>query len=539
MNLIFSWMLAGCEAEPVIAPELRFVRGGVLVRGGESASAGVPAGTGAAGDGGEPLPGGWNLRVQPWSPGQSITFSDVSGIAPKLAECVSLGEVPLGDVSKLVASGGAAPDTDLAFSPDGTRLAVGTYLGEVLVIDVATGAARVRRTLGEGMIRRIAWSRDGQTVYAGEQTPDAMLRAMDAATLADRWTFRMADIVGSTAMPDGDDLYGIYTLPGVYGLDVLTDGTVIAAASHGYPDQSGKRLNQAVLVALSPDGAVLRRWPLEGSLDAVVMHPVVSDDGSVIALPVTRSADGDPPADLPIGGMAILETATFARRSNLVVEPLLPYFKNAYLWNAHDVDAKRDTVMLGFGDGRVVLAGLDGTQRTVLTPGTPVTAGEVPIAASVGHGFLHKDSAIFLTSGTNIPWGAAAPELRPPSPHPGENTLWAVGLDGAPRWSFHGPWAVQGISLGDDGRHLVMGAGERMSDNRRDLYGALIFDLDAPDRVGRGATGDERLLTACSTTGPVFFRQAMSVEGVLALAEVPFADDAGGISGAYRVVLFR
>ena len=521
------WIFA-CGREPDAQPELRFVRGGTLVR-----QAG-PAVQSAISASRVPLPGGWQYQRTDWNPGEQVAFSGQNFVAPRLAECVALGEVPLGDVSKLIAAGGAAPDTDLAFSPDGQRLAVGTYRGEVLVVDVHTGAATARRTLGEGMIRRVAWSPDGRTVYAGEQTPDAMLRALDATTLADRWTLRLADIVGTTAMPAGNDLYGIYTLPGVYGLDVLGDGTVLVAASHGYPVADGTRRNQAVLVAVTPTGSIARRWPAEASLDAVLLHPIVSDDGSVIALPITRSADGDPPTDLPIGGMAILDASTFSRRANLVVDPLRPWFNSAYLWNAHDVDPSRDTVMLGFGDGRLILASMDGTQRTVLTPGTPVTAGEVPISASVGHGFLHGDEAVFLTSGTNIPWGAASPELRPPSPHPGENTLWVTGLDGDARWSFHGPWAVQGISLADDGRHLVLGAGERSSDNRRDLYGALIFDLEGPAR-----TGEERLLAACSTTGPVFFRQAMSRDGVLALAEFPFPGDPGGISGEYRVVLFR
>lgn len=524
-----------CTTPVPEAPQLRFVRGGLLTHAGDTAGTQATGGTEAAAkSGGSPLAGDWTFTAREWSPGESVNLAGATGVAPKIAECVQLSTTPLGDVARLVASGGAAPDTDLAFSPDGSRLAVGTYRGEILILNVEDGSVVARSTLGEGMVRRVAWSPDGQTVYAGEQSPDAMLRAFDPNTLKERWSFRFADIVESSALPASEDLYGMYTLPGIYELDVLHDGTLLVSATHGYPNAKGVRQNRSTLIALDPQGSALRRWPPKGALDAIVLHPVLSNDGSTLAIPVSRSADGPDPTDLPIGGMVLLDARDFSRKADMVVAPLKPWFSYAYLWNAHDVDPARDTVMLGFGDGRVVLAGMDGQIRTTLTPGSPVSAGDVPIAASVGHGILYADSAIFLTSGTNIPWGAAAPELRPPSPHPGENTLWSVGIGGEPQWSFHGAWAVQGMTLSDDGRHLVVGAGERMNDQRRDLYGALIFDL-----LGEQTTGEERLKAVCSTFGPVFFRQAMSRDGVVALTEVPFVDEAGGIAGEYRVVLFR
>ncbi|MSQ03066.1 MAG: hypothetical protein EXR71_14455 [Myxococcales bacterium] len=500
--------LVGCSASaPPTPPTLHFVRGGVLLDG--------------------------VYTTRPWTPGESVTVGPITAIAPRLAECVEVARVDLGDVSRMTVAGAPAPDTDLAFSPDGALLAVGSFRGEVLVLDVATGVVMARRSLGEAMVRRVAWAADGRTLYAGEQSPDASLRALDPATLADRWRLDLAARVGRSTLPAGEDLYGIYSLPGVYGLDVLAGGDLLVSAAHGWSARDGARLNRSQLLRVRPDGSVLATWPAEPA-DLVLLHPAVDETGGRVAVPVTRSASTPAPDGYPVGGLQLLELDGLRPVGSVVVPPLLPWFTSTYLWQAHDLDVARDTVLVGLGDGRLVLASQDGTLRTTVAGGSPVLAGDVPVAASIGHGLLADDTAVYLTSGTNIPWGAAAPDLRPPSPHPDESTLFVAGLDGTRRWSFHGAWDVQGLTLAPDGRTLVVGAGERHSDSRRDLYGALIFDLGGPAR-----DGDARLLTTCTTEGPVFFRQAVSATGVVALAEVPYPTGDGGVAGAYRVVLFR
>ena len=183
-------LLVACSTStPAPAPTLHFVRSGLLVD------------------------GAYTARV--WTPGESVTIGKITAIAPRLAECVEVARVDLGEVSRMTVAGAPAPDTDLAFSPDGALLAVGSFLGEVVVLDVATGGVKARRTLGEAMVRRVAWAPDGKTLYAGEQSPDASLRALDSATLEDRWRLDLAERVGRSTLPAGEDLYGIYSLPGV------------------------------------------------------------------------------------------------------------------------------------------------------------------------------------------------------------------------------------------------------------------------------------------------------------------------------------
>lgn len=512
------FLIAAC-ATPPPPGELLFVRGGIV----------APVVTE-----GRPLSGGRTLLLEPWLPGEKHQVSGVRGTAPQMADCATLFHVPLGDVSRLIAMGGTAPDTALAWSPDGTRLAIGAYTGELVVVDGWTGAEIARRTLAEAMVKRVAWSADGATLYAAEQSPDAHVLALDPANLETRWSLRLADEVGTSAAPPGDDVYGVYSLPAAFAMVVLSDGDLLVAAAHGWNETDGVRRNRSRLLRIRPGAAgptVVAAWPSEAA-DAVFIHMSVDQERGLVALAINRSADGPAPASLPIGGVQVLRLADLAPTRSVVPGPLPPYFTSAFLWEA--VDLEGGELMLGLGDGRVQRIDLDQGATTTLEPGTPLVAGEVPIAASVGHGLLHEGQAVFLTSNTNIPWGAAAPDLRPPSAHPGENTLWSYGSDGRLTWTWRGAQRLEGLTLGDDGRTLVVGAGERVSDERQDLFGAMLFDLGGAPR-----SGDERLLGFCATEGPVFFRQALSEDGRVALSEHPWRAADGRVVGRYQVTVGR
>lgn len=510
--------LLACASPPPTAPV--FVRGGVVVSG--------------AGAEGRPVGGGRSWIERPWEPGESVTVGGGTATAPLQAECVPLFQVPLGDVSRHVAVGGSAPDTALAFDPAGDRLAVGSWTGSLVVVDAWTGAELARRRLAETMIKEVAWSPDGQTLWAAEQSVDARLLALDPATLDIRAELRLADEVQTSAPPAADDLYGVYTLPAAYALHVLPGGDVLALASHGWNDGDGVRRNAARLVRVRDEGGALRiagGWP-SSAADAVMLSMAVR--GERVAVSVRRSAAGPEPADLPIDGVQVLRVGEGSPEPlrAVVFEPLAPWFSDVFIWRALALDDEGDRLLAGLGDGRVMLASLDGTgPPRALDVGAPQVTLDVPIVSSVGHLARAGSVVLAVTAATNIPFGATAPELRPPAPHPGANTLfaWSLGPDGLnPRWRWRGPHALQGLTIGPDGDTVVVGAGARTTDDRTDLFGALVFELHA---MGE-------LAAFCATEGPVFFRHAVALDGRVAVAEYPRVDD-GGVHGAYRVTVFR
>lgn len=471
---------------------------------------------------------GDSLESRSWSPGQLFQYPGGQSIAPEHPECLPLFSVDLGDVSKEVAMGMPAPDTALAFNPGASLLAVGSYKGEVLVIDAWSGQVHARKKLAETMVKFVAWSDDGKTLYAAEQSPDAFVHAFDPMTLEARWSFRVADEVESSPMPAAEEKYGVYDLPAAFGMEALPDGGLVMTAMHGWNTDDGRR-NASRVLRLDADGELVDAWPEAGAADATFKHPRVDVDGDRVIVAVHRTAEGPAP-DLPIGGVQVLRLSTLEPVVSVTAPALEPYYPTPFIWEALDVDATRDAVLMGFGDGRVLLYGEDGREKLELEPGTPILAGEVPIAASVGYAALHEDTLVYQTSTTLIPWGAASPELRPPSAHPRENAIWVHDLNGELQWTWTGEQDLGGFTISPT--ELIVGAGPRQSDERADLYGALVFDLESE------GSGEERLEVFCPTEGPVSFRQAVEPGGRIAVTEFPYAD-AAGQHGAYRVTVLR
>ncbi|MEC8193438.1 MAG: WD40 repeat domain-containing protein [Myxococcota bacterium] len=520
------WLLAlGCSTPPEPTGELIFVRDGVIAP--DTANTGQPIGNGR------------RLIERAWTAGETVSMAGLEATAPVRPECIPLFHVPLSDVSRLTVTGGVAPNSSVAFSPDGTRLAIGSHQGDLVVVDGWTGEEKARTRLPEALTKNVAWSPDGATLYAGEQSPDAALHAFDADTLTARWSFRAADRVGSTPLPEGEDRYAIYNLPGIYSLDVMANGDIVAVAVHGWNDAEGTRLNLSQVIRLTPDGDVRGQWP-ENAESILLMHSMLRTDADgtpVLVTTIGRSADGPPPTDLPTSGVSLIDLDAMALKSTARATPLAPWFKQVSLWHAVDWDPTLG-LMMGLGDGRVIRtdAASPHTEQTTVQTGAPVMAGDVPIAASVGFGQFAQGGLMYTTSDTNIPWGAAVPELRPPSVHPGANGLWMSDLSGAPQWSWQGNIRVQGLSVSPDGRRGIVGAGHRAESVDPLTYGAVVFDLTTPND---GRTGAARRVTTCATTNPVYFNHQILDDGRIAVVEFPTSDGQGGVRGSYRATVLR
>jgi WD40 repeat protein len=487
----------------------------------------------APGAGGRTVGGGREILERTWTPGEEVTAGGRTDPAPARPECVPLFSQVLGDVDSLISRGVATPGTALAWSPDGNLLAVGSYVGEVLILDGWTGEIRARRSLAETMVKQVAWSPDGRTVYAGEQSPDAYVHALDATDLSPRWSFALSDDLESSPPPAETDIYGVFTLPAAYGLIVLNDGDLLVAGMHSWTTGADVKRNLGRLYRLSPEGEVRVRWPSGAPADATLRYPRVDHEAGLVAFPLGRTASGPAPADLPIDGIQVLNLETLEAHASFVNEPLKPHFQFASVWEAIDIHDGR--VLVGFGDGRAQLVPLAGGDRITLELGTPIISGEVPIAAAVSWGEFTHDGGLVVNTGTsNIPWGSDVTASRPPVAHPGENTVWAYDRDGQLRWNWQSEAMIQGLSLSPDGRWLVMGGGPRQSDARRDLFGAWLFRLE-----GEGS-GADRLEVVCPTGAPVFFHHAMTDDGRIAVSEVPYKNEAGGrVLGEYRVTVLR
>ncbi|MCK6529020.1 PQQ-binding-like beta-propeller repeat protein [Myxococcota bacterium] len=547
--LLAALSLTGCGppggAEAAV-PTLIFVRDGVVVRpgGGEALpEAGWSCGTGGGDATAAPtsrrLARGAVLLGCRWSPGEAFSAAApglpaASAAAPARPSAHGVLTV---DLATRGAGPGGAPDSALAFSPDGESLAVGTFGGDVLVLRPFTGEVLFRRRIAEGFVRQLAWAPGGDVLYAGEQGADGNLYALDAATGRDLWRVALAEDLGRTPPPSPDDPYGIYSLPGIYRIAVTPDGTVYAVGLHSWTDAGGRR-NASRVYAFSPDGRRLAAFPQEGAADVNFTWLATDAAGRRGLVGVFRTADGEPRTDLGSGSVVALDLPTLRRAWARRLPPLTPHFRDVFVWQAFAVSPDGRTSLAGLGDGRVFLfdeeAAAPPRERS-LAPGGPVVVGGVPVAASVGFARFAGETAYALVGQTTVPYGSTTAEA-PPSPHPTAHTLLALDRDGGEKWRYRGAFHVAGLSASDDGSLVAVGAGERQGDDRRDLFGLLLFDGGEGPR-----TGDERLLAWYPTEGPAFFAHAVHPRGELAaMVEVPGRSPAGDeVFGAYRLHVVR
>lgn len=157
-----------------------------------------------------------------------------------------IGKIPMEDVSYYV-RGEWQPDTFVRFSPDGRLLAVGSYTGRIRMWDVYRNKMLWEKEIAEGMIKRIDFSKDSARVYFAEQSIDAFVYAADTKTGEIKWRFRMADDLESGRPAPKEDPYGIYRLPGCYGLKTLENGDILVLGLHSWGEDPHAEGLQATL----------------------------------------------------------------------------------------------------------------------------------------------------------------------------------------------------------------------------------------------------------------------------------------------------
>ena len=149
--------------------------------------------------------------------------------------------------------------TDMAYSPDGIRLAVSTNAG-IWIYDSRTGE-ELDTLLGQSSITCIAYSPDGRTLISGSTNTDDMIRLWDATSGANK----------TTLIRHAKDTF-IGHAVGVYSLALSPDGKILATGHYEevqlWDAVSGERKASFLAnarrvvdsLAFSPDGKTIATY---------------------------------------------------------------------------------------------------------------------------------------------------------------------------------------------------------------------------------------------------------------------------------------
>ena len=498
------------------------------------------------------LSGGRRIVEFDWQPRETYEFR-VGNVrqtlrAPLRPKPYLVHAVPLEDVSS-AAIGGVTPDAVVRFSPDGRKLAVGTYGGWLRIVDCRSGEELYRRRIAEGLVKTLAWSPDGGLLYFGEQSPDALLAALDcstreghAATYGVVWSARLADWIESSR-PAAGDRYGIYSLPAVFDLKVAADGRVFAAGAHGW-SIDGQPRNRSVVCCFDPAGAPLWRQPPDGAHPVVIRHLAIDADGNKLLLLANQTQPSTGAETLRPDTLYLLDGQTGQVAAESLLQPLRPHFDRVDAWDSVALSPAGERAAIGLGDGRGLLfdasAGL--SPLVELDLATPVIVGATPIAAAASYTRSLGNVLVWQTQNTHIPFGSAQAANRAPAAHRGANVLTVTDLDGRALWKYRGPFSLTGAwcnAPAGNPRWLAAPCRELPGAAEAGQFGLLLFDLSSGAfNAARG--GGERLTYYYPTTGPLAAGDVSADGQWLAIVETPLpAADGQHLDGTHHLHIVR
>lgn len=492
-----------------------------------------------------PLPHGRRLLPFAWQRESSYRLRTAGGEqrlrAPRVPTPLTICTIELEDVRDVAATG-TPPDSVVRFAPDSRRLAIGTLQGWLRIVDAYNGRLLHDARIAEGQIKTLAWSPDGQTLYVGEQSPDANLVALDAGSLdapgtyRRLWSVRLADDLETSILAEGDR-FGVYTLPAVHDLHVVDDGRIFAAGLHSW-NVDGQPRRRARLYCFDSDGTTRWRFPPDGPLSLGVTHLAVDRGGRrLVFLPSTQH-DPDEHRVAP-GTLYQLDAYTGEMTGAYAIPPLEPHFRRVESWDSISVSPDATHAAVGLADGRALLFATSAEGFELLKTfelGTPLVVGRTPIAASCSYTRFLGERLYLQTQNTHIPFGSTQAANQAPSAHRGANMLTVADRDGDIVWRYRGPYCLTGNWGGgtlEDGspRWLLVTCRELPGATEPGQFGFLLFDLARP------GGGSDKLVYHYATAGPVIFNADISPDGLLvAVTETPYpTQDGRDLAGTHQV----
>lgn len=427
---------------------------------------------------------------------------------------------------KDASSGITAPLGDLAGQPydrmgfgggavrwvrgDGSWL-VGTDKGELLHIS-RDGKELWTHALGAGNIQSLSLDPKGTIAYVGEKSPEGWLYAVDIKTGNVLWKFSGKTVIGA-------DL-SLRSEPSPVHSAADEDGNVYVSFYRFSTAPDGSRTYLSRIIAFSPDGRELWRYPENENMDAWVAWDTVSSAAGRVAL---GTSNYDNAGALKYNkNIYILDRATGKEVGSASI-PADPHFASATMRNGPNFSADGTLLAAMMSDGRGFLFDADGKELWMRQVSGPQQAGSLWINAAGRDAYVLPGGVMFGTINTfnRENWQLPSPVL-----HPSSNTLFYFTRDGKFLWKYQAGGEIEEISFTDKTAALAVGRNVRTHNYK--VHGASAVDL---------LSGKEKVFY--HTGGPVQ-SVAISDDGrLMAGIEVPAVTPEGNLIGTYQLHIWE
>lgn len=424
-------------------------------------------------------------------------------------ESISL---PLGQVEVIDYRRMGFTSAFLRFSADNRHLAIGTELGEIVVVD-SNGKKCWQQQLGSAKITALEFSADGTRLYVGESSPAGLLRAINAQTGATEWE-------RSCAVELGVDLKQ-KSLPAV--IDIASDDAdrIYAVAQRYIRKSNGSNQYLGRIYQFDVTGRDSAQFPADHNLDTWVGCIAVDSAGRSAAIATANYDSQQRPAYCD--QLYLLnERLTNSAGRQIKIEPIEPY-SNVTLRKSPALSPDGRYIASIATDGRAFLHDSSGREVWCRQLSSPTQVGGVYINATGLYLKLAPNRLAFSTGNT---YNRANWQLPTPVEHPSSNSLFLFDYGG----TFIARYSAGGMieQLNGNTETAALAIGRNIWTKDPAVHGLALVSLE-----------NGRELRRFATTGPCV-AAALSTDGSLAAAvEAPIKLDNGEIIGDYRLHIWK
>ncbi len=373
----------------------------------------------------------------------------------------------------------AGKRTALCFSPDGSKVAVLTYDGRVVVLNARTGEKLWEKQVPEASFSFAAFTKDGKYLVAGERSLTGTLYCFNAETGEEVWSVKSSDFIG-----EGRAGQSAWDVPTVYWIETCSDGMVVFSCARKEKVNKTKICYCKIVAVDENTGKVLWVFPEEGYIDTPVPKLVATEHYVIFNVWGWYAAKDSP---WKFGTIAILDRKTGELLAKFTIPPRKPWFSWVGIWYGLDADEAKDLLVVLTGDARLLAYKLSETIEKKEPALLWNTSLETPIeVAPDSYIYAYGSTAMIcgdhVVAITSLTYGLGGLRYKKPGySHPNATTLFCFSLNGKLEWRYKlGGMPAYPCVADYGGRYLVVGVKHDWVTSDISPTGAYVFDLERP-----------------------------------------------------------